>query len=212
MTDPTALPNLPGFGGNPAPAGVTEPPAEAPLGERLADALRSLELEPTLDSDGDLSFQVEQQQLFIRFSEEDAQVLRLFGQWQLADPVPTDQVERLEACNDVNIAFNMIKTGLANDTLLVTSEHMLPRGEYRGELYDIGFDKPETHVIEKSGRLYYALYARNWNGTVNIRGLAAGRYRVRDYFNDRDLGEIRAPAARLSVAFEQFLVLEAVPV
>ena len=128
MTDPTALPNLPGFGGNPAPAGDTEPPAEAPLGERLADALRSLDLEPTLDSDGDLSFQVQQQQLFIRFSEEDAQVLRLFGQWQLADPVPTDQVERLEACNDVNIAFNMIKTGLANDTLLVTSEHMLPRG------------------------------------------------------------------------------------
>jgi len=29
---------------------------------------------------------------------------------------------------DVNIAFNMIKTSMAEDTLLVTSEHMLPRG------------------------------------------------------------------------------------
>ncbi len=104
------------------------------------------------------------------------------------------------------------KEALWRKWIALYNQRLLPKGRYRGELYDIGFDKPETHVIEKSGRLYYALYARNWNGTVNIRGLAAGRYRVRDYFNDRDLGEIRAPAARLSVAFEQFLVLEAVPV
>ena len=39
------------------------------------------------------------------------------------------------------------------------NERGLPRGTYRGELYDIGFDKPETHVVEKDGRLYYAFYA-----------------------------------------------------
>jgi hypothetical protein len=126
MTDPTALPNLPGFGGNPAP--TNEPPSEAPLGDRLSEALRALELNPQLDADGDLTFQVEQQQLFIRFSEDDAQVLRVFGRWRLAEPVPTDVGERLAACNDVNIAFNMVKTAIADETLLVTSEHMLPRG------------------------------------------------------------------------------------
>ncbi|MBS0612756.1 MAG: alpha-galactosidase [Proteobacteria bacterium] len=104
------------------------------------------------------------------------------------------------------------KEALWRKWIALYNEHLLPKGTYRGELYDIGFDKPETHVIEKSGRLYYALYARNWNGPVSIKGLAAGRYRLRDYFNDRDLGEVHAPAAQLPVAFDRFLVLEATPI
>jgi alpha-galactosidase len=92
------------------------------------------------------------------------------------------------------------------------NERLLPQGSYRGELYDIGFDKPETHVVEKSGRLYYAFYARAWSGPVSLRGLAPGRYRVRDYFNERELGEVAAPGASLPLAFEHFLLLEALPV
>jgi alpha-galactosidase len=92
------------------------------------------------------------------------------------------------------------------------NERMLPRGTYRGELYDIGFDKPETHVVEKAGRLHYALYARSWSGPVTLRGLAPGRYRVRDYFNGRELGEVVAPGATLPLAFERFLLLEATAV
>jgi alpha-galactosidase len=92
------------------------------------------------------------------------------------------------------------------------NERRLPNGVYRGELYDIGFDKPECHAVEKSGRLYYAFYARHWNGPVALRGRAPGRYRVRDYFNDRDLGELQAAHQTLQVTFEHFMVLEAVPV
>jgi alpha-galactosidase len=92
------------------------------------------------------------------------------------------------------------------------NERLLPKGIYRGELYDIGFDKPETHVVEKSGHLYYALYAHSWNGPVTIKGLASGRYRLRDYFNGRELGEISAPSGRLPVTFDRFLLLEAIPV
>lgn len=92
------------------------------------------------------------------------------------------------------------------------NERLLPQGTYRGELYDIGFDKPETHVVEKSGRLHYALYARSWSGPVSLRGLPAGRHRVRDYFNGRELGEVAAPDAYLPVAFERFLLLETMPV
>lgn len=87
----------------------------------------------------------------------------------------------------------------------------LPLGTYRGELYDIGFDKPETHVIEKAGRLYYAFYASEFSGQVPLRGLTATRYRVRDYYNDRDLGEVSRTSGRLQVAFSRFLVLEATP-
>ena len=91
------------------------------------------------------------------------------------------------------------------------NERLLPQGIYRGELYDIGFDKPETHVVEKSGRLYYAFYARRWSGPVALRGLTAGRYRVRDYFNDRELGQVSQAQPHLSLAFERFQVLEAIP-
>jgi alpha-galactosidase len=92
------------------------------------------------------------------------------------------------------------------------NEHQLPLGNYRGELYDIGFDKPETHVVEKSGRFYYAFYAREFSGTVPLRGLTARRYRVRDYFNGKELGEVAGSHGRLQLAFNDFLVLEAVPV
>ncbi len=87
---------------------------------------------------------------------------------------------------------------------------MLPLGTYRGELYDIGFDKPEAHAVEKDGHLYYAFYAESWRGPVELRGLT-GVYRVRDYFNDRDLGEVSAASPRLDVAFERFLLIEAQP-
>jgi alpha-galactosidase len=92
------------------------------------------------------------------------------------------------------------------------NERQLPLGTYRGELYDIGFDKPETHVIEKSGRLYYAFYAREFSGSVRLRGLTSGRYRVRDYFHGRELGEASSEQSRLQVAFQNFLVLEAIAI
>jgi alpha-galactosidase len=104
------------------------------------------------------------------------------------------------------------KEALWRKWIALYNERLLPAGRYRGELYDIGFDKPETHVVEKSGRLYYALYARAWSGPVNLRGLAAGRYRVRDYFNGHDLGELTAPDGTLPLGFEHFLLLEAIPV
>jgi alpha-galactosidase len=104
------------------------------------------------------------------------------------------------------------KEALWRKWIALYNERLLPKGTYRGELYDIGFDKPETHVVEQSRRFYYAMYARNWNGPVAIRGLATGRYRIRDYFHDRELGEIVAPAGRLPVAFDHFLLLEAIPV
>ena len=90
-------------------------------------------------------------------------------------------------------------------------EKMLPLGTYRGELYDIGFDKPEAHAIEKSDRMYYAFFAAHWNGEVALRGLQPGAYRVRDYFNDRDLGILDGANRRLPVTFERFLLLEAIP-
>ncbi|MBS0387862.1 MAG: alpha-galactosidase [Proteobacteria bacterium] len=90
-------------------------------------------------------------------------------------------------------------------------QQRLVDGEYLGTLYDIGFDVPETHVIAKGQAMYYAFYAPQFHGRVQLRGLQPGRYRIRDYVNDRDLGEVRAPDATLAVDFEHSLLVEALP-
>jgi alpha-galactosidase len=104
------------------------------------------------------------------------------------------------------------KEALWRRWIALYSERQLPLGTYRGELYDIGFDKPEAHVVEKAGRFYYAFYAREFRGLVPLRGLNAGRYRVRDYFNDRELGEVSGAHSSLQMAFDGSLMLEAIPV
>jgi alpha-galactosidase len=104
------------------------------------------------------------------------------------------------------------KEALWRKWITLYSERQLPQGAYRGELYDIGFDRPEAHVVEKAGRFYYAFYARRFSGSVPLRGLAAGHYRVRDYFNARELGEVSGAHSSLQIAFDGSLVLEAIPV
>jgi alpha-galactosidase len=88
---------------------------------------------------------------------------------------------------------------------------MLSRGDYLGELYDIGFDRPEGHAIRKGARMYYAFYAPEFKGKIELRGLARQAYRITDYVNGRDLATVRGPAASLEVHFTQHLLLEAVP-
>jgi hypothetical protein len=46
----------------------------------------------------------------------------------------------------------------------VYNERRLPAGRYLGGLYDIAFDRPETHVVEKDDVLHYAFYALRWDG------------------------------------------------
>lgn len=90
-------------------------------------------------------------------------------------------------------------------------QHMLPKGQYLGALYDIGFDKPEAHAISKDGSMYYSFYAPDWNGPVQLRGLGQGRYRVRDLFNETDVGEVDAGSNTLKVTFKRFVLLQATP-
>ena len=39
--------------------------------------------------------------------------------------------------------------------------YQLSRGQYLN-LYDIGFDYPEAHVIKKDNKFYYAFYTHPW--------------------------------------------------
>jgi alpha-galactosidase len=88
---------------------------------------------------------------------------------------------------------------------------MLPTGQYRGDLYDIGFDRPEAHAIAKDNVLYYTFYAPDFAGEVELRGLAPGRYAVRDLWDDRVIATIDSAKPRVQVGFKRFLMLAATP-
>jgi alpha-galactosidase len=95
--------------------------------------------------------------------------------------------------------------------LRIYKEQMLSKGEYLGGLYDIGFDRPEAHAIRKAGNLYYAFYASEWTGPVELRGLENRDYIVSDYETSHVLGRVRGPVARLDLGFQKHLLLKAQP-
>jgi len=90
-------------------------------------------------------------------------------------------------------------------------EKGLAHGQYLGTLYDIGFDRPEAHVIRKDTKMYYAFFAGNWKGTVELRGLEDRGYHIVDYVDGKDFGIVRGPVAHLSADFSKHLLLEATP-
>jgi hypothetical protein len=113
MTDPTSLPNFP------------PPPDEHPLRGRVLDALLDEGLKPNVDEDGDVAFTSQEQQLFVRCMEGDFTIMRVFGQWQVGDDVPQDELSQLRACNELTLRLNVVKAGIANGTLVVTGEHVM---------------------------------------------------------------------------------------
>jgi alpha-galactosidase len=100
------------------------------------------------------------------------------------------------------------------------NEKMLSKGTFL-DLYVYGYDVPEAYAIEKDGDMYYAFYApaatgksvasihSNWKGVVELRGLQANRYRVKEYVNDKDFGTVSGPTAKVPVEFTGSLLLEA---
>ncbi len=99
--------------------------------------------------------------------------------------------------------------------LAIYRQHRLAEGEYLN-LYDLAFDVPETHVIARENRLYYAFFpskpGESFSGTVELRGLAGGAYRVVDYVQQRELGVVSSREPYLQVAFDGSLLVAAVPV
>jgi alpha-galactosidase len=89
--------------------------------------------------------------------------------------------------------------------------HMLSKGEYLGGLYDMGYDVPETHVIQKSDTLFYAFYAENWQGVLQFKGLSEKSYKVVDYVNNRDMGILVKEKPELNASFKKYLLIMAYP-
>ncbi len=90
------------------------------------------------------------------------------------------------------------------------NEKMLSTGTYLN-LYDVIYDIPEAHVIQKGDLFYYAFYQKDWDGGIELRGLGEGVYQVYDYVNKKDLGSVTGPTGILKVSFTENLLLECTP-
>ncbi len=78
-------------------------------------------------------------------------------------------------------------------------------------LYDIGYDKPETHAIQKGDTLFYAFYSPEWNGEVELRGLEDNDYKIIDYVNDKFISDVQGKNPKIKVEFSRYLLIKAVP-
>ena len=123
---------------------------------------------------------------------------------------PRDTEHPIESLPPGGYVLTPEKEALWRKWVKLYQQHMLPKGEYLGGLYDIGFDKPEAHAISRDGAMYYAFYADQWDGGVQLRGLGKGKYRVRDLFNEVDLGVVDAADNTVNARFERFLLVQAV--
>ena len=65
--------------------------------------------------------------------------------------------------------------------------------------------------MSKDGKMFYAFYASEWDGTVELRGLENKTYKVKDYVNKIELGDVTGPISSLPVKFIQSLLIECEP-
>jgi len=94
--------------------------------------------------------------------------------------------------------------------ITLSNENPLARGVYRGELYDIGFDRPEAHAVQMKGSMYYAFYSPSIDGKVELRGLEAKEYDVIDYEHTTTLGTVKGPVGTISVSFRHHLLVKTI--
>ena len=114
--------------------------------------LQDLEIKPSIDSDGDVAFQVGDpvQQLFVRCQDGDFPVMRIFGQWQIGAPAPDDALARLQRCNDVNLQWQVAKVGIAGDNLIITCDQVVLPGVDLNRLVQLSV----TLVLQVVGAWY----------------------------------------------------------
>lgn len=101
------------------------------------------------------------------------------------------------------------KESLLRKWVSIYNDKMLSRGNYLN-LYDFGFDKPEAHVIEKDGTMYYAFYAPEWKGEpITLRGLEARKYTVTEYTADEPVSyEVEGPDPVITPEFKGNYLIE----
>ncbi len=81
-------------------------------------------------------------------------------------------------------------------------------GEYLN-LYDIAFDKPETHLIKKGNTYYYSFFSDgHFNGKVELRGLAKGEYTATDIYSGKVLSKVTSDIPDINIHFDRCMIVK----
>lgn len=92
----------------------------------------------------------------------------------------------------------------------IANREELVKGTYVN-LYDIAYDIPETHAIQKEKTLYYSFFSdKPFTGTVELRGLADHIYAIVDCLTNKTICEINAKSPKIMIEFKDNLMLKAV--
>lgn len=91
------------------------------------------------------------------------------------------------------------------------NQHRPAEGEYLN-LYDLGFETPEAHVIRKGETLYYAFYTpgleQSFSGPIRLRGLEESKtYRVWDYVAEREIARVSGANPQIEAHFTGALLI-----
>ncbi len=91
----------------------------------------------------------------------------------------------------------------------IYKKYRLAEGKYLN-LYDIRFDYPETHVISQNDAMYYAFYAPQFEGKIELRGLDADKtYTVTEYaLADGKQYEVSGANPYITPSFEGSYLIE----
>lgn len=92
----------------------------------------------------------------------------------------------------------------------IYNNEKMSEGKYLN-LYDIAYDKPETHLIKKGGAYYYSFFSKGqYDGKAELKGLEKGNYNVYDLFTGKLLSNIDSSNPFLNIKFNQFVMLKVI--
>lgn len=111
---------------------------------------------------------------------------------------------------DIGANFDLVpeKEALYKKWLKIYRDKMLSKGDYLGGLYTFGYDTPECHAIKKDGRMYYAFFADDFDGEVELRGLSSAAHTVFDYVNDKEITNLAPDEKKIKIKFKKSMLLE----
>ena len=92
--------------------------------------------------------------------------------------------------------------------LRISGNENMSDGDYLN-LYDIGFDRPETHLIRKGETYYYSLFSdKHFHGIVRLRGLPRGRYRALDLVTGNAVPFVHPDSRFLDLDFDRYAIIK----
>ena len=90
----------------------------------------------------------------------------------------------------------------------IYNKEKFAEGEYLN-LYDIAFDKPETHLIKRGKTFYYSFFTNGrFDGSVELRGLEKGEYEASDIYSCKVLSTFTSDAPVVHIHFDRYMIVK----